>query len=92
MRSMRFDRFISRVGRYEGLSLLDAVAEVGAAQAQAHLRNGPRQYFEGTTGVTPWALIEIAREGRPVLTVIARWLQRRGWLGCGSRACGGAAR
>lgn len=59
---MRFDRFLKKVGRYNSAALIEAVAREGAVQASLHASNGPHDYYEGTTGVTPWALIEIARE------------------------------
>lgn len=59
---MRFDRFLKKVGRYNSAALIEAIAREGAAQTTLHASNGPHGYYEGTTGVTPWALIEIARE------------------------------
>src|SRR5690349_11782967 len=59
---MRFYRFLKKVGSYNAAALIEAVAREGAVQASLHADKSPQDYFEGTTGVTPWALIEIARE------------------------------
>jgi hypothetical protein len=59
---MRFDRFVKKIGRYRTYSLVEAIAREGAVQSALHASNGPHEYFDGRSGVTPWALTEIARE------------------------------
>lgn len=61
MTEVRFHRYVKKVARFDPVALLEAVAKISAAQGRQHAR-GPDRYFDGRDGVTPWALIDIARE------------------------------
>lgn len=56
-----FRRFVKEVARYGPSALLPQVGIVGSEQAHHH-REGPSDYFDARSGVTPWALVEVARE------------------------------
>lgn len=59
--AVSFRRFMREVGRYGPSALLPEVARLASQQALRH-REGADGYFDGKTGVTPWALVEVARE------------------------------
>lgn len=56
-----FRRFVRSVRRFGPSALLPEVAKIGAEQSLRH-REGAHHYYDGRSGVTPWALAAIARE------------------------------
>lgn len=58
---MTFARFIREVQKFAPNELLPALALEGTAQTIRH-REDPKKLLDGASAVTPWAIMEIARE------------------------------